>query len=162
MGIERMHEIRSSRPEASAAVWDWRADEGAGQVTSTRPIRIRGALRAGVGAIAGALVWFYLSPLIGRVMLALSLVLFLVAMLSPTGAYALLERAFAALANVVGRLLNGLVLPILFYGIFTPMGALLRPGKRDALQRFFEPERATYWSDRKGPRTASAHRTRQY
>ena len=162
MGIERMHELRASRPEAAAAVWNWRGAENAPVAPAAGPIRLRGSVRALIGASVGGLVYVYLSALMGKIVLTVSALLFLAALLSPTGAYALVERAFAALSRTVGRLLNGLTLPILFYGVFTPLGAILRRGKRDALQRFFERERPTYWSDRSGERTASAHRTRQY
>jgi len=162
MGTEKMHELRASRPEAAAAVWDWRATETARVEPAAGPIRLRGCLRALIGASVGGLVYVYLSPLVGKIVLTVSTLLLLAALLSPTGAYALVERAFAALSRTVGRVLNALILPILFYGVFTPLGAVLRRGKRDALQRFFEPERTTYWSDRSGQRTASTHRTRQY
>ena len=157
-----MHELRASRPEAAAAVWNWRGADSAPVEPTAGPIRLRGAVRAAIGATAGGLVLVTLSALVGKIVLTASALLFLTAMLSPTGAYALVERAFEALSRMVGRLLNGLILPLLFYGVFTPMGAVMRRGKRDALQRFFDRERTTYWSDRSGERTASAHRTRQY
>jgi len=157
-----MHELRASRPEAAAQVWNWRDADGAAAETPKGPIRRRGAIRSLIGGAAGALLFRFVSPLMGEIVLGVSALLLLAALLSPTGAYALVERAFTALSLAVGRALNAILLPALFYGVFTPLGALLRRGKRDALQRFYEPERTTYWSDRTGPRTASAHRTRQY
>ena len=162
MGTQRMHELQASRPEAAAAVWNWRGNENERPEPSAGPIRLRGSIRALIGASVGGLVFVYLSPLVGKIIVSVSGLLFLAAILSPRGAYALVERAFAALSRTVGRLLNALILPVLFFGVFTPLGALLRGGKRDALQRFFDRERTTYWSDRSGERTASAHRTRQY
>lgn len=54
-----------------------------------------------------------------------------------------------------GLLLNGIISPVvmgvLFYGLFTPYGALARWRGRDPLNLRFEPDAESYWVDRDPP-----------
>jgi hypothetical protein len=58
-----------------------------------------------------------------------------------------------------GELLHGVVSPvvlgIIFYGLFTPVGIVMRIARRDIMKRRFEPDAATYWVDRDPPGPAS-------
>ena len=69
---------------------------------------------------------------------------------------------YPGLGSYAGRLMNWLIMPVLFYGIFVPFGLAFRRGPRDGLQRFYAKDRDSYWSDRSGDRTASKNRERQY
>jgi len=79
-----------------------------------------------------------------------------------------LKRALDALVALVTRLVTWVVLRSVFYGVFVPLGWLLRTSHRDPLQRSFEATRASYWSERgdgqktRGEHLASAKRARQY
>lgn len=77
-------------------------------------------------------------------------VVFLSALLSPTGVYGAIDRAFHALGRWIGHGLTWLLLPPLFYLVFFPFGALFRRGKKDTMNRFFEAERESYWSPHRG------------
>ena len=48
----------------------------------------------------------------------------------------------------IGFVLSYLVLGILFFAIFTPVGLFFRLVGRDALNSAFDPEARTYWVDR--------------
>lgn len=52
------------------------------------------------------------------------------------------------LAVVLGRIVSPLVLGLIYYGIFTPVGLLARLRGRDFLQKRWEPESASYWQVR--------------
>jgi hypothetical protein len=79
-----------------------------------------------------------------------------------------IRRALDALVAVIVRLVTWIVLRGLFYGVFVPLGWLLRTRHRDPMQRSFEAARASYWSERgdgqetRGEHVASAKRARQY
>jgi hypothetical protein len=55
----------------------------------------------------------------------------------------------------LGELLHGVVSPIvfgvIFYGLFTPVGMVMRRFGRDAMKRRYEPEAPTYWLEREPP-----------
>ena len=150
------------RPEASAAIWSWEEAQSRSQSASPASIRLRGAIRSLLGGGVGALVLVFGSRPMGTVILSVAGLLLFAALLSPTGIYAVAERALASFGSFAGRVMSWLILPVLFYGIFVPFGLVFRRGQKDALQRFFVGERESYWSDREGNRTASGNRERQY
>lgn len=163
-----MHETRSGRPEAAAAIWSWQEPSAATEEAASGKIRLRGALQGLAAACVGGAIYHFLPALnphfrmVGIVVLSVASVVFLAATLSPKGVYAVIERMLAAMSRHFGRLLNWLIIPLIFYGFFVPFGVLFRRGKRDALQTFYDDRRESYWSDREGVRTASSNRARQY
>ena len=86
----------------------------------------------------------------------------LAGLLSPTGLYVAIDRGFQALAHGLARVVTWAVLLPLFYLFFLPFGLVLRAGNRDRLQRWMDPNAATYWEPREGVTAASASRKRQY
>jgi hypothetical protein len=78
---------------------------------------------AGIGAAAGALFW--LVPQIAK------------------PAYFL----WYLVACTIGLVVSNIIIMIVFYGVVTPIGLLLRLFGRDAMQRKFEPKATTYWLD---------------
>ena len=157
-----LHAVRSGRPEAAAAVWSWRAGPGIGAPPRPAAIRVRGAVKALVAGAIGSLVHLRVSRWGGALVVAVSGLMLIAALASPTGVYTAMERGLGALAGRAGRLLSWVVLPAVFYGVFAPCGRALRRGRRDRLQRFRDAARSSYWSDRTGERVASADRRRQY
>jgi hypothetical protein len=133
---------------AAAAVWDWRRGE---QPPDPRPgtasRRKRAAVQALVGAAVGGLVYLR-SPTMAMVVWALAAAGLLLALLSPDRGHAALERALAWFGRAVGRGLAVVLLVPLFVLFFLPFGLLARRGRRDRLERFFDPEAATYWKRR--------------
>jgi hypothetical protein len=62
-----------------------------------------------------------------------------------------LNRAWMRLGELLGRVVSPVVLGIIFYGVFTPTGALMRLLGRDAMCRRWEPAAPTYWVKRDPP-----------
>jgi hypothetical protein len=147
------------RPEAAAAIWAWRAPPA---VPRPPRRRLRGALQGAVGLAVGATLFALGWPTAGGIALALGGAVALSALFSPDFLYAAIERLFAATGRAVANTLSALLLPLLFFGIFTPFAALFRRGRRDAMTRFYEPDAASYWSERDRGRSASKSRSRQY
>lgn len=71
-----------------------------------------------------------------------------------------LNRLWTRFGLLLARVMNPLVLGLLFYGAVTPMGLVMRALGKDPLRRRFEPEAASYWIARRpaGP----APMSRQY
>lgn len=62
-----------------------------------------------------------------------------------------LNRAWMRLGEMLGQVVNPVVLGLIFFVVFTPLGLLLRLGGRDVLARRREPQRASYWVERQPP-----------
>jgi hypothetical protein len=62
-----------------------------------------------------------------------------------------LNRAWMRLGLLLGRVVNPLVLGLIFFGVFTPVGLVMRMWGRDAMARRFEPNLETYWVKRDPP-----------
>lgn len=62
-----------------------------------------------------------------------------------------LNRAWMKLGDLLGRVVSPVVLGVIFFAIFTPVGLLMRAFGRDAMCRRFEPARPSYWVERDPP-----------
>ena len=136
------------RPEAAAAIWSWQAEVAAPAEDSPGKARLRGALRALVAGLIGALLFFLWSRTVGAVVLGIAGVILASALFSPLGLYTTLERLFAALGRATGRALAWLLLVPIFYLFFLPFGRLFRRGRRDRMKRFYDCEASSYWEPR--------------
>ena len=61
------------------------------------------------------------------------------------------NRAWMKLAEILHRIVSPVALGIVFFGVLTPMGVVMRLFGRDAMQRRFEPSARTYWIERDPP-----------
>ena len=77
--------------------------------------------------------------------------LFLVATLAIPGALHPLNVAWMRLAAVLNRIVSPVVLGVIFFGMFAPIGWAMRLAGRDALKRRFEHEARSYWVGRTPP-----------
>jgi hypothetical protein len=153
---------RAGRPEAAAEIWRWREPHAEASPESPQRARVLGSLQALGTAALGALLFVYWSQTIGAVVLGLAAVVFASALISPTGLYLGIRRGFGALARLTGRAMTWILMVPIFYLIFLPFGMLFRRGRRDRLQRYFEPDAASYWDPHEGPTAASQQYDRQY
>ena len=55
-----------------------------------------------------------------------------------------------ALTMPIGWVVSRLLLGVLFFGLFTPVGFVFKLIGRDALARRYTPERASYWEPKRG------------
>jgi hypothetical protein len=84
------------------------------------------------------------------------------ALLSPQRAYTAIQRAVGLLATAVGVGMTWLLLTPLYYLFFFPFGILFRRGRRDRLERWFEPHSPTYWKRRRIESLSAADYERQF
>lgn len=80
----------------------------------------------------------------------LAVVTALVTLIAP-GVLTPLNRAWMALGELMGRVVNPIVLGVLFYGVITPFGLARQWFGADPMKRKFEPALKTYWIDRDPP-----------
>jgi hypothetical protein len=155
--------IRPGRPQAAAAVWDWRGERPPGQAAPTAwHLRREGLIRALAGAALGAAAFLFWHRTPAYVVWAVSALTLFLALTSPAGAYAALGRGLAAFGRLVGRVLAVVLLTPVFLLFFLPFRLLLRSGRRDRLERFFDREAPTYWKRRQDPERTRAFYERQF
>ncbi len=63
--------------------------------------------------------------------------------------------ALAVVTFPIGFTLSYLIMGVLFFGIITPAGLLLRWSGKDPLERRWDPEAESYWVDSREPRPKS-------
>ncbi len=83
------------------------------------------------------------SLIVAAVFLAVSLAA--PAMLAP------LNRLWAQFGLLLHRIVSPVVLGIMFFGVITPMGLLMRLLGKDLLRLRADPDAKSYWVDRKPP-----------
>jgi saxitoxin biosynthesis operon SxtJ-like protein len=62
-----------------------------------------------------------------------------------------LNRAWMKLGELLGRVVSPIVLGVIFFAVFTPVGALMRAFGRDAMHRGFARDAKSYWQRRDPP-----------
>lgn len=144
-----MSQLHAGNPEAARVIWTRQKPDARTTQSTAGEARIGGTIRALISATFGLVVFLFWSQLIGTIVLSLSAIILFSALVSPTGLYRGLQGLFATLGNFTGRVLTWLMLVPLFYLFFLPFGLLMRRGRRDALKRYFEPERDSYWEPHK-------------
>jgi Saxitoxin biosynthesis operon protein SxtJ len=73
-----------------------------------------------------------------------------------------LNLAWAKVGLAIAKVMNPIVLGIIFFGVITPMGWLLRKAGKDLLQRKWQPEATSYWIGRNPPGPAPESMTKQF
>jgi hypothetical protein len=127
-------------------IWSPEADAGRKPTPTAGPsVRLRGLLQGVASAAVGALFWWLGWRGIAVVAWALGGSVSLAALLSPGLLYAAFERLFASTGRIVAGALTWVILLPIFYLFFYPFGVLFRRGRRDRLQRFYEPGAESYW-----------------
>ena len=135
-----------SRPEAAAAVWRWRrASDPDAPRREAAAERRRGLVGGAAGALAALLLWQW-RPAMALVVLAVAVLLALVALASPLGAFRRVRHALERFGRAVGVGLTWVLMSITYYGLFLPVGLLLRARGRLRLRKGLDPSAATYWT----------------
>jgi hypothetical protein len=105
--------------------------------------------------VGGAFLLLGLLPAIkhGRVrlwMIILGGILLLLAAVLPRSLWRI-KRAWLFFGFLIGLVMSPVVLGILFYGVITPFGLLMRLFGHDPLRLRSNPALTTYWRERTGP-----------
>ena len=73
-----------------------------------------------------------------------------------------LNRLWIKLGVLLGKVVSPIALGILFYGVFTPLGVLIRLTGKDPLRLKFDPDADSYWIPRKPPGPPPDSMTNQF
>src|SRR5713101_6216933 len=124
-----------------------------------KQLRHFGLMVGGIFAAIG--LWPVLFRAEGPRLWALALVVALVvtALVLPRS-LTQVHRAWMAAGEGLGWINTRILLSMIFYGLVTPMGVVMRRFGRDPMQRRFEPGAATYRVPK--PSRSATHMTRQF
>ncbi|MDD5438664.1 MAG: SxtJ family membrane protein [Candidatus Omnitrophica bacterium] len=73
-----------------------------------------------------------------------------------------LQKIWMGLALLIGFFMSRLVLTLLFYGVMTPIGFLMRLSGNDILDQRLDKKKPSYWLDRKEQNKPKASYENQY
>ncbi len=62
-----------------------------------------------------------------------------------------LNKLWLKIGLVIGRVVNPVVMAVMFYLVFTPLGLFLRLMGKDPLRLRFDPDASSYWIERRPP-----------
>jgi hypothetical protein len=139
--------------QPSALVWNWRpAAAGAGDDRSAAAAaRRQGAIGGAVGlAVAATLAWLLHRPGLAAVVAVLSLTVALLALAAPLTLYRHLRGALDRLGHWVGTAVTWLLMTLLFYLLFLPVGLILRAMDKLDFTRFADAGVNSYWTATEG------------
>jgi hypothetical protein len=105
--------------------------------------------------------WRKDMPVSGLVSLAAS-ALFLAAGFFAPALLRPLNRLWLKFGLLLHRVINPLVMGLLFFAVFTPMGMLMRLGGKDFLRLKFRAPDASYWISRTDPANAPGSMRNQF
>ncbi len=88
------------------------------------------------------------AAMVARALWGIAAVSALLALVAPR-ALRPLHVLLTAISLPIGLVISHVLMALLYYGLFTPLALIFRIMGRDALQRRFEPDAATYWTRRK-------------
>jgi multisubunit Na+/H+ antiporter MnhG subunit len=72
------------------------------------------------------------------------------------------QKAWMALAIIIGFFMSRLLLTLLFYGVMTPIGLAMKLFGKDTLDERIEKGKASYWQELPTGRKVKEHYERQY
>lgn len=107
---------------------------------SKKELRLFGLVLAGFIAVGW---WLFSPPVSGYWLAGIEAVLLLLVAFVPV-ALGPVQQVLDRVARVVSKVLNPLVLSLVFYGVFTPMGVVMRLFGYNPMRRNFDPQAESY------------------
>ena len=148
--------------EASSISWNWR-DRAAGASEArdreAAANRRKGLIGGTIGLAVAALAYFYFHrPLAAAVIAVIAMLIALLALASPLGAYKSLTRLLDRFAHAVGTVVTWVLMTVMFYLVFLPIGLVLRARGKLAITKGPDRRLATYWTPTEREKTPESYR----
>jgi hypothetical protein len=134
--------------EPSAVIWNWRQDSAetsASRAREAAAARKRGLLGLVLGLVAAAVIHHF-RPTAGLVVASIALLFFLLAMAAPLTLYPKVMALLDRFAHLVGTAVTWVLMTVLYYLFFLPVGLLLKATHKLAVTTHFDRALKTYWS----------------
>jgi hypothetical protein len=138
-------------------VWEWRQLATAGGTLAERrareaaAARQQGVIGGAVGLLVAAAFAFLLHrPVAATVIAAISLSIALLALAAPLTLYRRLRDGLDRFGHWVSTGVTWVLMTVLFYLLFLPVGLVMRAAGKLTFTRFADPGLATYWTTIEG------------
>jgi hypothetical protein len=141
--------MSNPRREPSSVIWSWRGGDNTehARAREAAAARQRGLLGGLIGLSIAALLYFFArKPVPAAVVAAVTLVFTLLALLAPLTAYKAVTRALDRFAYAVGTGVTWVLLTVIYYLFFLPLGLILRSRGKLRVTRGFDAQRSSYWT----------------
>ncbi len=149
------------RMDPSAVAWDWRhaADTTIkDDAKANAAARKRGVIGGLVGLLIATAAYFFWRPGVAWVIAGISLSLALLAVAAPP-AYRKVAGLLDRFGHAVGMAVTWVLMTLLYWLLFLPVGLLLRARKRLAVTTHPDRRLPSYWASTEGkPWTAESYR----
>jgi predicted membrane protein len=109
-----------------------------------RQLRTFGLAFGGGLTVLGGILWWRGITAVPPYLWGVAVVLWLLALVAPR-ALRPVEKVMATIFRAVTAAITAVLLTIFFYLIMTPIGLIMRLGRKDFLGKKFDPERQSYW-----------------
>ena len=150
--------------DPSAVVWDWNRTatgddrDETGRNAANTAARKRGVIGGLIGLLIAAVVYHFWRPGLAYVIAGISLALALLAIVAPP-AYRKVAGLLDRFGHAVGMAVTWLLMTLLYYVLFLPVGLFLRVRGKLAVTRHPDRRLASYWiSTEEKPWTAESYR----
>jgi hypothetical protein len=146
-----------SRPDASVVAWNWRDRAGLATVSlarEARSLRIRGVVGGAVGLAFAALLYFVGHKVrSAEVVAGIALVLTVLALAAPLTIFKKVNHVLEVFARGVATGVTWILMTVLFYVVFLPIGLVLRAGHKLRITKGADRRLSSYWipTDRETP-----------
>lgn len=148
------------RMDPSAVAWNWRR-AGGNEDTEKKldaAARKRGLIGGVVGLAIAAAVYVWWRPGMAYVIAGIALALALLAVAAPP-AYRKVAGLLDRFGHAVGMAVTWVLMTVIYYLLFLPVGLLLRAQKKLAVTQHPDRRLPSYWSSTEGkPWTAESYR----
>ncbi|HEX3553502.1 MAG TPA: hypothetical protein VIA62_09765 [Thermoanaerobaculia bacterium] len=157
---------KTTRPDAAAVAWNWRdrtAVSGEAHAGEARSLRIRGVVGGAIGLAFAALLYVVGHKVRPAEMVAgIAALLALLALAAPLTVFKKVNHALEAFARILATAVTWVLMTILFYLVFLPIGLVLRAGKKLAITRGADRRLPSYWISTEGRETPLESYRRQF
>jgi formate-dependent nitrite reductase membrane component NrfD len=156
-----------TRPEAAAVAWCWRDRTGVAapdaRAREARSLRIRGVVGGAVGLAFAALLYFVGHKVrSAEVVAGIAIVLALLALAAPLTVFKRINHALEVFAWGLASGVTWVLMTILFYLVFLPIGVVLRAGKKLGITKGADRRLPSYWIPTEGRETPLESYRRQF
>ena len=155
-----------TRPDAAAVAWSWRDRPGLdpdARAREARSLRIRGVVGGALGLAFAALLYFVGHKVRSAEGVAgIAVVLALLALAAPLMVFKKVNHVLEVFARGVATAVTWLLMTLLFYVVFLPIGLVLRAGKKLAITKGADRRLPSYWIPTAGRETPLESYRRQF
>jgi hypothetical protein len=133
---------------------------GERRTREAREARQQGMIGGVVGlAVAAVFAWLLHRPTAAMVVATIAVLFAALALAAPLTLYRRVRAVLDKLGHLVGTAMTWLLMTILFYVLFLPVGLVLRAMGKLAFTRFADPALDSYWTRTEGrPHTLDTYR----